>query len=169
MKLIIGNQNYSSWSMRPWLFINYHKLDVEFEKLVLFTEQTREKLGRHFSGGKVPLLVDGDLEVWDTMAILEYLSEKFPETRAWPQDSAARAVARAVSAEMHSSFGATFRKMRIRLRDHALDLGNRDHRQEAHEQQEEGEEQSERSQIGHHINHGRFVVGPVGREKIAMQ
>jgi glutathione S-transferase len=106
MKLIIGNQNYSSWSMRPWLFINYHKLDVEFEKLVLFTEQTREKLGHHFSNGKVPLLVDGDLEVWDTMAILEYLSEKFPETRAWPQDTAARAVARAVSAEMHSSFGA---------------------------------------------------------------
>jgi glutathione S-transferase len=105
MKLIIGNQNYSSWSMRPWLFINYHKLDVEIEKLVLFTEQTREKLELHFSNGKVPLLVDGDLEVWDTLAILEYLSEKFPDTMAWPKEAAARAVARAVSAEMHSSFG----------------------------------------------------------------
>jgi glutathione S-transferase len=102
--LIIGNQNYSTWSMRPWLFVKYHELDVDIEKVTLFTDQTRQKLANHFSNGKVPLLIDGDLEVWDTMAILEYLAEKFPHTRAWPDDVEARAVARSVSAEMHSSF-----------------------------------------------------------------
>ena len=106
MKLVIGNQNYSSWSMRAWIYVAYHDLDVEIEKICLFTDQAREKLDQHFSNGKVPLLVDGDLEVWDTLAILEYLAERFPETFGWPEDSQARAVARAVSAEMHSSFSA---------------------------------------------------------------
>ena len=106
MKLLIGNQNYSSWSMRPWIFVAYHELDIEIEKIALFTESAKQTLDQHFSNGKVPLLVDGALEVWDTMAILEYLAEKFPQTNGWPWDPAARAVARAVSAEMHSSFSA---------------------------------------------------------------
>ena len=106
MKLVIGNQNYSSWSMRPWIYIAYHGIEAEIEKICLFTDQARAKLDQHFSNGKVPLLVDGDLEIWDTMAILEYLAEKYPHTSGWPEDAAARAVARAVSAEMHSSFTA---------------------------------------------------------------
>ena len=105
MKLIIGNQNYSSWSMRAWLYVAYHDLDVEIEKITLFSEAAGKTLGRHFSNGKVPLLVDDEFEVWDTIAILEYLAETFPETSGWPSDPGARAVARAVSAEMHSSFG----------------------------------------------------------------
>jgi len=104
MKLIIGNQNYSSWSMRPWMFIKYHALDIEIEKLTLFTQQTASRLNQHFSGGKVPLLIEDKFEIWDTLAILEYLAEKFPHTQAWPKDQQARAVARSVSAEMHSSF-----------------------------------------------------------------
>jgi glutathione S-transferase len=103
-KLVIGNQNYSTWSMRPWLFVKYHELDVEIEKVTLFTDETRQKLADHFSNGKVPLLIDGNLEIWDTLAILEYLAEKYPHTRAWPEAVEARAVARAVTAEMHSSF-----------------------------------------------------------------
>jgi glutathione S-transferase len=106
MKLIIGNQNYSSWSMRPWLFVKYHELDIEVEKVLLFAPKTVEKLANHFSNGKVPLLVDDEFEIWDTIAILEYLAEKFPETGAWPAHNQARAVARSVSAEMHSSFAA---------------------------------------------------------------
>ena len=105
-KLIVGNQNYSSWSMRPWLFVRHHKLDIGIEKLTLFTEETRDRLNEHFSNGKVPLLIDNGLEIWDTMAILEYLAEQYPQTQGWPEDVQARAVARAICAEMHSSFSA---------------------------------------------------------------
>jgi glutathione S-transferase len=104
MKLIIGNYNYSTWSLRAWLYVHYHQLPVEVERIPLDTDQMRETLEPHFSNRKVPLLIDGELEVWDSMAILEYLGEKFPETSPWPKNLAARAVARAVSAEVHSSF-----------------------------------------------------------------
>ncbi|MXZ80004.1 MAG: glutathione S-transferase [Gammaproteobacteria bacterium] len=103
MKLVIGNQNYSSWSMRPWLFVAYHDLDIEVEKISL---SDLEALRRRFAHGKVPVLVDGFLEIWDSIAILEYLVELFPHTRGWPDDPEARAVARSVSAEMHSGFSA---------------------------------------------------------------
>ena len=106
MKLIIGNYNYSTWSMRPWLFVHYHQLPVDIVSMRLFSEQLIAELDHHFSNGKVPLLLDGELEVWDSLAILEYLGERFPHTSPWPAASEARAVARAVSAEMHSSFGA---------------------------------------------------------------
>lgn len=92
--------------MRPWLFVQYHGLDIEIEKLTLFTSSTIERLQHHNSNGKVPLLIDDGLEIWDTMAILEYLAEKFPHTRGWPGDASARAIARSISAEMHSSFSA---------------------------------------------------------------
>ena len=104
MKLIIGNQNYSTWSMRPWVWIHFHEIPVTVEKITLFSEQAKSVLGGHFSDGKVPLLIDDGLEIWDTLSMLEYLNEKFPHARGWPQDSKARAVARSVSAEMHSSF-----------------------------------------------------------------
>ncbi len=106
MKLIIGNQNYSSWSMRPWLFLRFHELDIEIEKVWFFTPQYYETLGRYFSNGKVPLLIDRGFEVWDTLAILEYLNEQYPCTKGLPEDIKARSVARSVSAEMHSSFTA---------------------------------------------------------------
>lgn len=106
MKLLIGNQNYSTWSMRPWLFIKHHDLDIEIEKLTLFSSATEEKLSQHFSNGKVPLLLDDDVEIWDTISILEYLNEKFPACQGWPSDVSTRAVARSICAEMHSSFTA---------------------------------------------------------------
>ncbi|MEM7193702.1 MAG: glutathione S-transferase [Pseudomonadota bacterium] len=106
MKLIIGNYTYSTWSMRPWFYIDHHNLPVEIERHCLFTDETLGMLDQHFSGGKVPLLLDGEVEVWDTLAILETLAERFPKHRGWPEDSVARSVARSVSAEMHSSFGS---------------------------------------------------------------
>ena len=87
MQLIIGNYNYSTWSMRPWLFQDFHNLPIQVERVCLFTDDTRATLDKHFSNQKVPLLIDGDLDIWDSIAILEYLGEKFPETNPWPEDT----------------------------------------------------------------------------------
>jgi glutathione S-transferase len=102
--LIIGNKNYSSWSLRPWLALRM--LDIDFvEQLEPFIDHGSHDKFRAFSPtGRVPLLIDGDVEVWDSLAIVEYVAEGRPEL--WPTDRAARAYARAVSAEMHSGFSA---------------------------------------------------------------
>jgi len=118
MKLVIGNQNYSTWSMRPWLFVAYHGLEVEIEKLSLNDLPVIQK---RFAHGKVPVLIDGSLEIWDSMAILEYLAETYPDLRGWPQETHARAVARSVSAEMHSSFQALRRELPMNCRKYFPD------------------------------------------------
>src|SRR5689334_13918162 len=110
MKLYIGNKNYSSWSMRPWVLmkqagIEFDEVKVRFDSFAPSSTFKREIL-RVNPIGRVPVLVDGDLVVWDTLAIAEYLAEQFPEKRLWPADRKARARARSVSAEMHSGFGA---------------------------------------------------------------
>lgn len=108
MKLYIGNKNYSSWSMRPWVLLT--QAGIAFEEVMVrfdaFTpgSQFKAKLRPLSPTGKVPLLVDGDLVVWDTLAIAEYLAEQFPDKSLWPADKAARARARSVCAEMHSGF-----------------------------------------------------------------
>ena len=108
MKLYIGNKNYSSWSMRPWVLLT--QAGISFEEVMLrfdaFTPDSNFKAAlRDLSPtGKVPVLVDGDLVVWDTLAIAEYLAEQFPEKALWPRDKAARARARSLCAEMHSGF-----------------------------------------------------------------
>ena len=110
MKLYIGNKNYSSWSMRPWVLLT--QAGIPFEEVMVrfdaFTPESQFKATmRPLSPtGKVPVLVDGDLVVWDTLAIAEYLAEQFPEKILWPKDKAARARARSVCAEMHSGFTA---------------------------------------------------------------
>jgi len=110
MKLYIGNKNYSSWSMRPWVLLT--QAGIAFDEVMVrfdaFTPDSQFKAAlRPLSPtGKVPLLVDGDLVVWDTLAISEYVAEQFPELHLWPQDKAARARARSLCAEMHSGFGA---------------------------------------------------------------
>lgn len=104
LTLVIGNQNYSTWSLRPWLFVAHHKIPFNCKKVKLFTESMETDLAVHFSDTKVPVLQEGDLEVWDSLSILEYLAERFPDKQGWPKERAARAVARSVSAEMHSSF-----------------------------------------------------------------
>ena len=110
LKLYIGNKNYSSWSMRPWVLMR--QAGIEFEEVNLrfdsFSADSnfKQRLGAISPAGKVPVLVDGDLAVWDTLAIAEYLAEKFPELHLWPRAAPERARARSVVAEMHSGFGA---------------------------------------------------------------
>ncbi len=107
LKLVIGNKNYSSWSMRPWLALRAN--DIAFEEIFipLYTGDADKKRILGFTpSGKVPALIDGDITIWDSLAIIEYLAERFPETRLWPEDPAQRAHARSISAEMHSGFAA---------------------------------------------------------------
>jgi len=105
MKLVIGNKNYSSWSLRPWLLLRHAGIAFEEVSLRLFTKEFNGEIARYSPAGKVPALVDGDVTVWDSLAISEYVAERFPEKKLWPADVAARATARAVCAEMHSGFG----------------------------------------------------------------
>lgn len=102
--LIVGNKNYSSWSLRPWLLLR--ALDIPFtERLQPFVDYGSHDQFRKFSPtGRVPLLIDGDTSVWDSLAIAEYVAEDHPQV--WPTDRAARAFARSVAAEMHSGFSA---------------------------------------------------------------
>jgi glutathione S-transferase len=108
MKLYIGNKNYSSWSMRSWVLLT--QAGIPFEEVMVrfdaFTPESQFKaaLRELTPVGKVPVLVDGDLAVWDTLAIAEYVAEQFPDKALWPRDKAARARARSLCAEMHSGF-----------------------------------------------------------------
>jgi len=107
LKLVIGNKNYSSWSMRPWLAMR--AADIAFEEVFipLYTGEADKKRILGFTGsGKVPVLLDGEVTVWDSLAIIEYAAERFPQARLWPEDRASRAHARSISAEMHSGFAA---------------------------------------------------------------
>ena len=102
--LIIGNKNYSSWSLRPWIFLRHHHIDFEEKRVPLFLETTAGELAEYKSDYKVPILKDGELVVWDSLSILEYVSEAYLNNKGWPVDRNARSVARSISAEMHSSF-----------------------------------------------------------------
>jgi glutathione S-transferase len=108
LKLVIGNKNYSSWSMRPWLALRANDIPFEEVLIPLYTDNPADKqrILSFSHAGKVPALVDGDVTVWDSLSIIEYLAEKFPQTKLWPEDRAARAHARSISAEMHSGFMA---------------------------------------------------------------
>lgn len=102
MKLVIGNKNYSSWSMRPWLAAKAAGIPFEEELIVLRQDDTGERIRSRSPNGKVPALIDGDLVLFESIAILEYLAELAPAL--WPQDRAARALARSICAEMHAGF-----------------------------------------------------------------
>ena len=108
LKLVIGNKNYSSWSMRPWLALRANDIPFEEVLIPLYTDNPADKqrILSFSRAGKVPTLVDGDVTVWDSLSIIEYLAEKFPQAKLWPEDRAARAHARSISAEMHSGFMA---------------------------------------------------------------
>ena len=108
LKLYIGNKNYSSWSMRPWVLLK--QAGIPFEEIkVRFDSFDADSSFKHTINtvtptGKVPVLVDGDLVVWDTLAIAEYLAEQFPDQALWPRNKAARARARSICSEMHAGF-----------------------------------------------------------------
>jgi glutathione S-transferase len=105
-KLIIGNKNYSSWSMRPWIAMKV--AGIAFEEIVipLYEPGSREQILNYSPAGKVPVLIDSEQHIWESLAILEYLAEKFPKAGLWPADARARGHARAVATEMHGGFQA---------------------------------------------------------------
>ncbi|WP_404301523.1 glutathione S-transferase family protein [Alicycliphilus denitrificans] len=110
LQLYIGNKNYSSWSMRPWVLLRqagiaFEEVPVRFDGFDA-NSQFKRRLKAVSPAGKVPVLVDGSLTIWDSLAIAEYLAETHPDKRLWPEDRAARAHARCVTAEMHSGFSA---------------------------------------------------------------
>lgn len=110
LQLYVGNKNYSSWSMRPWVMLRqsgiaFEEIKVRFDSFGK-SSSFKKQIGGVSPAGKVPVLVDAGFAIWDTLAIAEYAAEKFPEKKLWPQDEKARARARSVSAEMHSGFGA---------------------------------------------------------------
>ena len=116
MKLIIGNKNYSSWSLRPWLLLRHFNIEFEEIRIPLFSGDFENTLARYSDAGKVPVLHDAELVVWDSLAICEYISEQYLDGQGWPEDVTARAEARSASAEMHSSFMQVRERMPMNCR-----------------------------------------------------
>jgi glutathione S-transferase len=116
VKLIIGNKNYSSWSLRPWIAMK--QIGLAFEEVVIpmAMPNTKAEMLKHAPTGLVPVLVDGDTVVFETIAILEYLNDRFPDAGLWPKDIAARAYARSIAAEMHGGFAALRRDCPMNMR-----------------------------------------------------
>lgn len=106
LKLIIGTKTYSSWSLRPWIAMVEGGIPFSEQVITLRKSETASEIAAYSPGKKVPVLLDGDIVVWETIAILEYLAERHPQVGLWPGDEAARAHARAISAEMHAGFSA---------------------------------------------------------------
>lgn len=116
LKLVIGNKNYSSWSMRPWVVLKAFGIPFEEVRICLDRPDTPARIAQYTSAGRVPVLVDGEITVWDSLAICEYLAEQFPDKGLWPRDVAARAHARSICAEMHAGFGALRSAMWMNIR-----------------------------------------------------
>ena len=116
LTLVIGNKNYSSWSLRPWLAMRVANIPFREVRIPLYDPATVAELASWSPSGKVPLLQDGDLKVWDSLAICEYLAEHFPDRHLWPEAAEARAVARSVAAEMHSGFANLRQAMSMNIR-----------------------------------------------------
>jgi glutathione S-transferase len=114
--LYIGNKNYSSWSLRAWLLMKHAGIPFDETRIPLYVAGSKESLRKYAPSGKVPVLLDGSLAVWDSLSIAEYLAERHPDQRLWPHDSAVRAVARSISAEMHSGFSALRSNMSMNCR-----------------------------------------------------
>ena len=116
MKLVIANKNYSSWSLRPWLALK--AIGANFEEVLIPLRQsdTSERIGAFSPAGKVPVLVDGAVTIWESLAIIEYLAEKFPDSELWPADRSMRAHARAISCEMLAGFRALRSECPMNLR-----------------------------------------------------
>ena len=123
LTLVIGNKNYSSWSLRPWIALQ--QAGIAFKEVVIPLDQadTKASIAVRSPAGRVPVLIHNDLHIWDSLAILEYLAETFADKNLWPRDARARARARAISAEMHSGFGAMRSAMPMNCRAQLPNLG----------------------------------------------
>ncbi len=116
LALVIGNKNYSSWSLRPWLALKQAGIAFREIRISLYNDTSRAEIRKYSPSGKVPALLDGGVTVWESLAIGEYLADKFPDKQLWPADPAARALARAVSCEMHAGFAALRSHMSMNCR-----------------------------------------------------
>ena len=116
LKLVIGNKNYSTWSLRPWLLLKAFGIDFEEVSLSLRAEGLKERFGAWSPTARVPVLIDGMLTVWDSLAICETVSERWLGGRGWPDDADERARARSLCAEMHSGFQALRSECPMNLR-----------------------------------------------------
>jgi len=113
--LVIANKNYSSWSLRPWILMRHHGITFDEVMIPLDQPDTRQQILRYSPAGKVPVLVDGDVVVWESLAIIDALADIHPDLPIWPKASAARALARSVAAEMHAGFRALRAAMPMNL------------------------------------------------------
>jgi len=117
MKLVIGDKNYSSWSMRPWLVLKHFGIAFDEVMVLLNEAESKASILEHSPSGKVPCLIaDDGVTVWDSLAICETLAERYPQHAMWPRDAVARGRARSVSAEMHAGFGALRNNMWMNIR-----------------------------------------------------
>jgi glutathione S-transferase len=123
MKLVIGNKNYSSWSLRPWLALKATGIPFDEQRIPLDQPDTKARMLAVSPAGRVPVLVDGEALIWDSLAICEWLAERHPEARLWPADPVQRARARAISAEMHSGFHGLRSAMPMNCRSRHPDCG----------------------------------------------
>lgn len=114
--LVIGNKNYSSWSLRPWLVMKHLELPFSEELIPLYEEDSAERLSHYSPSGLVPVLRHGDVLLWESLAICDYLAELYPKAELWPWDAEARAVAKSVAFEMHGGFSALRSKMPMNIR-----------------------------------------------------
>ena len=123
--LVIGNKNYSSWSLRAWLALKEFQVPFEEVRIPLHTGTFKQEVADYSRAGKVPVLVVDNLSIWDSLAICEYIAESYPEKKCWPEDSEERAVARSVSNEMHSGFAEVRGRlpMNCRKRIRISDIG----------------------------------------------
>lgn len=126
LTLVIGNKNYSSWSLRSWLAMKQSGLDFVEVRIPLDMPTTHQEIRRYSPSGRVPVLRDGELTVWESLAICEYVAERFAP-QLWPEDTAARAVARSVSAEMHAGFERLRESMPMDCRARLCLLGMNPH------------------------------------------
>src|ERR671916_2816199 len=113
--LVVGNKLYSSWSLRPWLLLK--QLGIAFEEVLIPLDQpdTKARIRKNSPAGKVPILIEGDIAVWESIAIMDHVGETFEDAEVWPRDPHARAMARSVAAEMHAGFTALRRECPMNL------------------------------------------------------
>jgi glutathione S-transferase len=123
LTLVIGNKNYSSWSLRPWLAMKQAGIAFNESNVLLARPETKEKILRYSPSGRVPCLIDGELTVFDSLAVCEYVNEQHADGTLWPRDVAMRAQARSMVAEMHSGFAALRTHMPMDIRSRHADKG----------------------------------------------
>jgi glutathione S-transferase len=155
--LVVGNKNYSSWSLRPWLLLRHFGVDFDDDVLPLDTPEFAGRIAAYSGAGRVPVLVDGARRVWDSLAICEYANERWLGGAGWPVDLDRRALARSASAEMHSGFGAMRAQlpMSVRRRPNA-------YRWDAAAQRDIERVQALWRTLRGHAGEGPFLLGDFG-------